>query len=62
MPTYRVTVSIKTHDHVDPADIADHVANAVHFWGGQYHPDDPLFPRDIVQVRAVCRKHESVIR
>lgn len=43
MPVYRVTVSVRTLDHVDPTTMANHVADAVSCWGGQYHPDDPLF-------------------
>lgn len=55
MPTYRVTLSIKTTDHVDPEYVAEHVAEAARHWGGQYHPDDPLFPTEIVRVSADCR-------
>ena len=58
---YRVTVSIKTADHVDPDYIAEHVADAVRHWGGQYHPDDPLFPTEIVRVDAKCRGYIATI-
>jgi hypothetical protein len=54
MPVYRVTVTVKTRDHVNPDDVANHVASAVSQWGGQYHPDDPLFSAG-VRASATCR-------
>jgi hypothetical protein len=54
MPVYRVTVTVKTLDHVHPDDVADHVASAASQWGGQYHPDHPLFSSE-VSVSATCR-------
>jgi len=54
MPVYRVTVSVKTLDHVDQHDIAMHVADAVSSWGGQFHPDDALFSAN-VRSKATCR-------
>ena len=54
MPKYAVTVTIQTDDYVDPEDVAAHVCEAVSHWGGQYHPDDPLFSQ-YVRVRATCR-------
>jgi hypothetical protein len=54
MPVYRVTVSVRTLDHVEPDAMANHVADAVSCWGGQYHPDDPLFSAH-VRSKATCR-------
>jgi hypothetical protein len=54
MPVYRVTVSVKTLDHVDPDVVAKHVASAVSRWGGQYSLYDPLFSAH-VRCRATCR-------
>ncbi len=36
---------------LDAGTVANHVADAVHHWGGQYAPGDPLFPRNIRSVR-----------
>lgn len=54
MPKYRLIVTVKTLDHVEPDEVANHVADAVSSWGGQYSPDDPLFSR-FVRARAECR-------
>lgn len=54
MPVYRLTVSVKTRDHVDPDEMADHVASAVSCWGGQYVCRDPLFSAN-VRAKATCR-------
>lgn len=54
MPVYRLTVSVKTLDHVDPQEMANHVADAVSSWGGQYHPDDALFSAN-VRSKATCQ-------
>jgi hypothetical protein len=54
MPVYRLTVSVRTLDHVKPEDMAHYVADAVSSWGGQFHPDDPLFSANL-RARATCR-------
>jgi len=54
MPVYRVIVSVRTLDHIEPDTMANHVADAVSCWGGQYHPDDPLFSAH-VRSKATCR-------
>lgn len=59
MPIYRTVVSIRCLDHIDPADVAMHVYDAVQNWGGQFNgnPEEPFYPlapREIA-VRATCR-------
>ena len=54
MPKYLITVTLRTEDHVDPQIVADHVCGAASVWGGQYHPEDPLFSA-YVSVKATCR-------
>ena len=62
MPTYRVTVSIKTETPCDAQEVAEHVTYAVARWGGQYREDDDLHSSNVIQVQAVCRNHVSVYR
>lgn len=57
MPTYRVTVSLKTETPCDTQDIADYVAVAV-----ALYPDDEFFPTNIVQVQATCRGYYKTYR
>ena len=47
----RMTVTVDLHNSVDRESVGDHVARAVAYWGGQYHPEDPLFPYNIKEVR-----------
>ena len=54
MPVYRLTVSVKTLDHVDPQEMANYVADAVSCWGGQFHPDDDLSAANL-RAKATCR-------
>lgn len=54
MPTYRVTVTVKTREAVTPAELASHACEAVSCWGGQGRPEDPLFSAN-VRVKAICR-------
>lgn len=54
MPVYRLTVSVRTLDHVEPEAMAHYVADAVSSWGGQFHPDDPLFAANL-RAKATCR-------
>ncbi|MEO0624107.1 MAG: hypothetical protein AAF183_18055 [Pseudomonadota bacterium] len=61
MPKYAVNVTVFTKDPVHPADVAEHVADAVATWGGQYRPEHPLFSR-FVEARATCRGETSDTR
>lgn len=54
MPVYRVTVSVRTLDHIEPDAMANYVADAVSSWGGQFHPDEPLFSANL-RCKATCR-------
>ena len=46
--SFIVTVDLKETE--DPGRIASHVCSAVFMWGGQYDPDDSLFPTNMRRV------------
>ena len=47
MAKYRFYVEIDTKDPVLKTVLKEYVQEAVENWGGQFHPDDALFPSNL---------------
>lgn len=55
MKRVTLTVSLTVLDEVTAAEVREYVREAVEVWGGQRHPDDPLFSTEIKDVRVSNR-------
>lgn len=51
MTTRAIRIRAKVPPGIDDAELASFVADALESWGGQFHPDDPLF--DSLNIQAV---------
>lgn len=48
--TMQFLVTVSVVNAVDRSDMANHIQEATERWGGQYTPDDLLFPTNIESV------------
>lgn len=55
MKQITVVVTAEVQNEVTIADFKEYVEDAVSTWGGQFHPDDPLFITNIDKVKVVSR-------
>jgi hypothetical protein len=39
----RIIISADVPPEINDHNLADYLIEAIEYWGGQYHPDDPLF-------------------
>lgn len=51
MRSFTVRVFDVSRKDVDDAELMEHIGDAVRCWGGQYHPDNPLFHIEKVEVK-----------
>lgn len=59
--TIYAMVKVTVDDDVTVREVRDYLREAVHHWGGQFHPEDPLFTTNKKTAVPYCGERKPVL-